>query len=632
MPVLFVHGHMGSYQQMRSAASESGRELVRRLRAADDWALWLQWYAVDFAAEPSALEASLLVRAARMVDGGLQRVRPPCLSAAAAPPAQARQARFVKQCVELLQQAHTQPASSSSPPQRVVLVGYSMGALVARAALHLLAAEPQFGERGGCGGGHCRALNTRFTPLVLPPPPATPPTHPPHTHARKSDVASVALLLTLASPPAPPAFMPPRAFYALLAEPLIPARAAQLAAVPRVSVVAGHADVMLPYTGTAAGRLAGELRADAFVAVGMLDVPAVWTSTTHKGIVSCNQLVRQLIPLLVAAVELALRQGPGPATAAATARLALQQLTGGVAVALRGAAEGGAAPCGPHRGARASPTAPRRTPGAAVLFGVRPGESVTLIWNTTQELEAQHAGLLVVAVGLQPCTEWAVQADNCSGGTRCPPHATLPPLLSSLRGPRAPLAAISVLEGINWLQNATSLAYVDFASVRGETLELAVQAQASSSPSAVVLAQLLPAHPAAAPLRLPMRLRATRLAQGHPAVVQLRLEQAWWSGKGVRWLMGCPPPLALHVLPAQCAPPLDQQPGEYLVPALVAVGGNHGGASETVDVGSARGTSAFALWRGGAPATLLLVSDPRCEYHLRCAGRGGKGRRSQPRR
>jgi hypothetical protein len=61
VPVLFVHGHLGSHQQMRSAASETGRELARRLAANASWPIWLQWYAADFNAEPSALDANLLV-------------------------------------------------------------------------------------------------------------------------------------------------------------------------------------------------------------------------------------------------------------------------------------------------------------------------------------------------------------------------------------------------------------------------------------------------------------------------------------------------------------------------------------------------------------------------------------------
>ena len=62
VPVLFVHGHLGSHQQMRSAASETGRELARRLAANASWPLWLQWYGADFSTEPSALDAALLVR------------------------------------------------------------------------------------------------------------------------------------------------------------------------------------------------------------------------------------------------------------------------------------------------------------------------------------------------------------------------------------------------------------------------------------------------------------------------------------------------------------------------------------------------------------------------------------------
>ena len=62
VPVLFVHGHLGSHQQMRSAAAETGRELARRLAANASWPLLLQWYAPDFLAEPSALDAALPVR------------------------------------------------------------------------------------------------------------------------------------------------------------------------------------------------------------------------------------------------------------------------------------------------------------------------------------------------------------------------------------------------------------------------------------------------------------------------------------------------------------------------------------------------------------------------------------------
>ena len=64
VPVLFVHGHLGSYQQMRSLASETGRELRRQLAQGRlvEPGLWLDWVAPDFNAQPSALEGALLVR------------------------------------------------------------------------------------------------------------------------------------------------------------------------------------------------------------------------------------------------------------------------------------------------------------------------------------------------------------------------------------------------------------------------------------------------------------------------------------------------------------------------------------------------------------------------------------------
>ena len=70
VPVLFVPGHLGSHEQMRSMASETGRELVRRAAAAAAAGApggaaatpWLDWHGAEFRAEPSALEGHLLVR------------------------------------------------------------------------------------------------------------------------------------------------------------------------------------------------------------------------------------------------------------------------------------------------------------------------------------------------------------------------------------------------------------------------------------------------------------------------------------------------------------------------------------------------------------------------------------------
>lgn len=59
--VLFVHGHGGTHQQLRSMAAESGRELTSRPRADSSWRVWMEWYGVNMDEEPSGLEARLVV-------------------------------------------------------------------------------------------------------------------------------------------------------------------------------------------------------------------------------------------------------------------------------------------------------------------------------------------------------------------------------------------------------------------------------------------------------------------------------------------------------------------------------------------------------------------------------------------
>lgn len=58
--VLFVHGHLGSYEQMRSMASETAKEISRRYLNHED-TQWVDWYATDFNEEPSGVEPRLLV-------------------------------------------------------------------------------------------------------------------------------------------------------------------------------------------------------------------------------------------------------------------------------------------------------------------------------------------------------------------------------------------------------------------------------------------------------------------------------------------------------------------------------------------------------------------------------------------
>jgi hypothetical protein len=63
---------------------------------------------------------------------------------------QVRQAAFVMACIRHLRAAHSESGGQS--PFRLAVVGYSMGGVVARAALAQLQGEPGVGE---CSKVHC---------------------------------------------------------------------------------------------------------------------------------------------------------------------------------------------------------------------------------------------------------------------------------------------------------------------------------------------------------------------------------------------------------------------------------------------------------------------------------------------
>ncbi|RMZ53379.1 hypothetical protein APUTEX25_004867 [Auxenochlorella protothecoides] len=104
--VIFVHGHLGTPEQMRSLASQTGRELVKRWRAGGG-ELPVRWLAPDFGREASALDHSLLVP----------------------------QSQYLYDCLQYLQPRNPSPSGG------VVLVGYSMGVLTAQALLSRMASD-----------------------------------------------------------------------------------------------------------------------------------------------------------------------------------------------------------------------------------------------------------------------------------------------------------------------------------------------------------------------------------------------------------------------------------------------------------------------------------------------------------
>lgn len=338
--MLFVHGHLGSHQQMRSAAAETGRELARRA-AADPagWPLWLPWYAVDFNAEASALDSSVLVGSMvctlclaperRATRACLDLLAPACRSLTCLPPTQqtpfslqAEQASFVLRCIEHLRQQHAADAQRATaaagvqpcggqrswgrqrPPFRVLLVAYSMGGLVARQVVRRLAADPSFGERLAAqsrawpvpqppwlGAAIMPRRGTASRGAAAPPPPSTRPGTPPPAIA---DMAQLTALLTLGSPDHFPSFMPHTPLRALFnrtlatdsdasgsAEGRAAAVAAAAASVPSVNILAGPGDFSLPLTHASAAGPALEGQG-ARLALLMRDMPGVWATCSHK--------------------------------------------------------------------------------------------------------------------------------------------------------------------------------------------------------------------------------------------------------------------------------------------------------------------------------------------------------------
>lgn len=273
IPLLFVHGHLGSPHQMRSMASETSREVIRRYKAAssttttsnieDQWDLWwIDWYAVNFNAEPSAFEPHLVTE----------------------------QARFVTACLKYLSAEHD--TTTSSP---LLLVGYSMGGLVVDAALEELIHTP----------GDSSQLDTT-----------------------KDIIQRLALVLTLGSPRHHlPSFL-------TSSTRTISSRTTNFSSSsfassinflpPSVHILAGPGDLMIPglsswasiwktnkkatlgtfpsATSTADAKESGNTAPVVLplpVQVDMDDVPGVWCTASHKGMISCNQLVRQTVPLLI---------------------------------------------------------------------------------------------------------------------------------------------------------------------------------------------------------------------------------------------------------------------------------------------------------------------------------------------
>lgn len=310
VPVLFVHGHLGTHQQMRSAAAETGRELARRLEADSTWPLWLQWYGADFGAEASALDPDLLVREGGdcgcrwLLDAAIDKCQyesqhvPPAWIVPLPAPFQCRTAKQTLCCTasgtcsSCMVAGWLGPSRLSSGPSascwwptaweewwrvtRCAAWPLTLGlvrpcCLLPAACWHAYSEHSVAARLSGLSAGMIGSS---------------------HVPAPAADLGQVVALVTLGSPHHFPKLLPNRRLSELL--PLgsrnatapagattAAAAAAAAAGVPRANIAAGAADYFLPHTlgGAGAPVRPGE---QPELSLLMRDMPGVWTTCGHK--------------------------------------------------------------------------------------------------------------------------------------------------------------------------------------------------------------------------------------------------------------------------------------------------------------------------------------------------------------
>lgn len=381
---------------------------------------------------------------------------------------------------------------------------------------------------------------------------------------------------------------------------------------------------------------------------------------------SCNQLVRQLVPLLVDAAAASLQAPPDgtPARQAAIQALLQQRLATNAARALALPRADSAAtapqqrqqacPINEAAAAAAEERAPQPVSSQLLAGPVGPGRLLRLRWEAEDFRHEGGHGLLLLLSAAPPCSHLAVAASYADGSVRSltGEAAVLPPLGPGLQASWVPRPWLEVLDGIHWQRNATRLLYLPFGgdSGSGPALGLVdVAVQGSQEGGTSVLGQVLTAAPTEAPLQLPApgtrAAAALQLLEEHAAAVALQLPWWAWPGGGAgdacsdglglslaclpALVLGDTPPWRLRIQAQQCSsgPPGDEDSAQ-LLPALLGVASSTAPA-DAVRVAASGGQpgsagAAVALWDGLDPARrqLLLLSDPSCTYTLRCAAAG----------
>lgn len=553
IPVLFLPGNGGNYQQVRSLASETIRQAARAPRQRQ-----LQWYAADFRQERSALDGTLLDR----------------------------QTAFVVNCLRWLRAKHADQ-QSGGPPWRVILVGHSMGGIVARAALAAVAAEPGF------------------------------------------DAAEVLAVVTLASPhQRSPAHLQPALarFYRRM-------RSHPAPAVPVVSIAGGAVDVQVPQELTSLHGLVPE--GFAFEA-STEQLQGIWAAADHQAIVWCNQLVVKLAALLL---DLHAASGPMHERSGMTQLLMRKHLD------LR-AAHAADPPeyeteCSCRAGissnsARGVPSSsndgvcqqlvPERLPvdteavQDALILLPQPWHQPShdgswWHWELPAGQPPQHVSLVLLVTGAKPCTGYRVYSDVGSGLDELTQRAQpLPPISAATK--------LEVQDRRLWQEVMAGrrdymlqAAWLLSIGAPPAGSRFALWLNSTTTQHAQIIAQALSHNTAKQPQRLSWTaklLRGHTLAAEHELLLQLSQPQPWWLTAGA------------FELSAQPATPMttsdDQQPQKCWRPYFrLHCDTASAGASSASDTGVCAAVQRLPLWHSAVRATgsVSLISDPRCSLSLR---------------
>ena len=388
--VLFVHGHLGSREQMRSMASETAKEISRRLKDQKQ-VDGVDWFAADFLEEPSGLEPRLLER----------------------------QAAYVASCLEHL----------SSSYDKVVLLGYSLGGLVVDRVLD------------GSSGSPGSSVQDR-----------------------------VAMAITIGSP------------HFHLHTLLFPNRRNKSTTghrVPTVRVFSGPGDLLVPsisaWSVHARAVESHDLALPSPIEVDLENVPGIWGTASHKGLVSCNQLVRRIVAMILDGVHLV--------SPADIQRLIDERMTSDVHVGMTELVEGihihdvDGVPAPPRKTCMTLQDSVHSLDLSTAGRGTKP----CLIKHLNRD---QDDMVQIALHGLKPGKDvWVIAMDGDRPvGDLSHALSPLPPM--AIDEPTGYRLWTDIIEGVDWMQNSTWFVELSSGAVRrhgGSSLMLVLSAAAARS-------------------------------------------------------------------------------------------------------------------------------------------------------